>query len=248
VKGRSSERIARGILERLGYKILETNKTVVVDQSEAFEVDILAQSPEGEKYCVEVKAGKAGVSDVRRIYADSKILGLKPMLVCKGFADEAAEAVANKLGVKMIELSEYYVLLEPEELEVVVRTAIQEVLGEYGFYPLPPWEKIGENEWKLIKAITRSENFEEAAQLLNLSVEDLGKKIGLLRRDGIFPQRGQDFNDLRRHAQQLIQRYSLMLRLEEIENRLKKIEESLLALKETISSKIIEDKGKIANA
>jgi len=243
-RGRSSERIARGILEKLGYKILETNKTIVLDQSEAFEVDILAISPEGEKYCVEVKAGKAGVSDVRKVYADSKILGFKPMLVCKGFSDEAAEAVAKKLGVKMIGLSEYYILLEPEELEIVVRTAIQDVLREYGFYPLPPWEAIGEDEWKVIEAIAKSESFEEAAKILNLSTEGLGKEIGILRDSGIFPQRGQNFKDLRRHSQHLIQRYSLVQRLEEIENRLRKIEEVLLSLKEAQGSKNLQNEAR----
>jgi predicted RecB family endonuclease len=67
VKGRSSERIARGVLERLGYKILETNKKITVDEAEAFEVDILALNPKGEKYCVEVKAGSASVSDIRQV-------------------------------------------------------------------------------------------------------------------------------------------------------------------------------------
>ncbi len=242
-RGRSSERIARGILEKLGYKILETNKTIVLDQSEAFEVDILAISPEGEKYCVEVKAGKAGVSDVRKVYADSKILGLEPMLICKGFSDEAAEAVAKKLGVKMIELSEYYILLEPEELEVVVRTAMQDVLREYGFYPLPSWETIGKNEWKVIEALAQSESFKEAAKILNLSVEELGKEIGVLRNSGLFPRTGQNFKNLRRYAQRLIQRYSLVQRLEEIENRLEAIEKSLLALKEAIGSKNLRNEA-----
>ncbi len=243
VKGRSSERIARGILERLGYEILETNKAVIVDQSEAFEVDILARSPEGEKYCVEVKAGRAGVSDVRKVYADSKVLGLKPMLVCKGFADEAAEAVAKKLGVKMIELSEYYVLLEPEELEVIVRAAIMDILREYGFYPLPPWEAIGEDDWKVIEVISKAKTFEDAAKILNLRVEDLGRKIGALRDAGIFPHTGQDFSELKRHSQQIIQRYSLVRRLELIEKSLKKIEDILLELKNAIYSKKAKSKN-----
>ncbi|HIE23230.1 MAG TPA: recombinase RecB [Candidatus Korarchaeota archaeon] len=244
VKGRSSERIARGILEKLGYEILETNKAVVVDQSEVFEVDILARSPEGEKYCVEVKAGRASVSDVRKVYADSKLLGLKPMLVCKGFSDEAAEAVAKKLGVKMIELSEYYVLLEPEELEVIVRTAVMDVLREYGFYPLPPWEAVKEEDWKVIEAISEAETFEDAAKLLGISVEDLGRKIGGLRGAGILPHVGQDFSELKRNSQQIIQRYSLVRRLELIENRLKKLENILLELKETISSESVRARVK----
>lgn len=227
VRGRSSERIARGILEKLGYKILETNKMVVVGEAEAFEVDILVLSPEGEKYCVEVKAGRAGVSDVRQIFANSEILGLKPLLVCKGFADEAAEVVARELDVKMIRLSEYYVLLEPEELEVVVRTAMRDVLNEYGFYPLPPWEAIKEEDWEVIEGIAGAESFDEAAKHLHLSTGDLGRRIGALRHIGVFPQRGQAFKNLKIHSQQLIRRYFLARKLEEIETRLKRIEESV---------------------
>ncbi|MCP8323477.1 MAG: restriction endonuclease [Candidatus Methylarchaceae archaeon HK02M2] len=226
VRGRSSERIARGIVEKLGYKILETNKMVFVDEAEAFEVDIIAQSPEGEKYCVEAKAGRAGVSDVRRVFADSELLGLKPMLVCKGFTDEAAEAVAKELGVKMIELSEFYLLLEPEELEVIVRKAMKDVLSEYGFYPFPPWEEIKEEDWELIEGICGAESFTEATHLLHMTSEELGQKIGVLRDKGVFPQREQSFLDLKRHSQQIIYRYFLVRRLDEIENRLKRIEES----------------------
>lgn len=238
VRGRSSERIARGVLEKLGYKILETNKMVIVDQAEAFEVDILALSPEGEKHCVEVKAGRAGVSDVRQVFADSELLGLKPMLVCKGFADEAAEAVARELGVKLIRLSEHYVLLEPEELEVVVRTAMRDVLNEYGFYRLPVWEAIKEEDWKVIEGIAEAKSFEEAAQLLRLSAGELGHRIGALRDGGVFPPRGQAFADLKRHSQQLIRRHSLIRRLEEIENRLKRIEESCLAAETATNAKM----------
>jgi len=223
VKGMSSERIARSILERLGYRILETNKKVVLGDAEAFEVDIIAISPEGDKYCVEVKAGRAGVSDIRQIFADSELLGLKPMLVCKGFADESAEIVSKELGVKMIKLSEYYVLLEPEELEVIVRSAVRDVLNEYGFYPLPFWKEIGEEDWSVIKEVSEASSFKEAAKNLNLSIKELGHRIGDLRKRGIFPEKGQNFKNLKQHSQQLIQRYSFISRLNRIENYLKRI-------------------------
>ncbi len=226
-RGRSSERIARGILEKLGYKILETNKAIILGKSEAFEVDILAQGPEGEKYCVEVKAGKAGVSDIRKVYADSEILGYKPLLVCKGYADEAAGEVAEKLGVKVIELSEYHLLLDPEELEIIVRNAVQEVLTEYGFYPLPAWEEIKERDWEIIEAIANSKSFEEAAQSLGMSTKDLGHKIGALREIGVFPTKGQSFSNLKKHAQQLVHRYSIIRKLERIEKTLNIIEKFL---------------------
>ena len=226
-RGRSSERIARGVLERLGYKIMETNKKITVDEAEAFEVDILALNPKGEKYCVEVKAGSASVSDIRQVFADSEILGLKPLLVCKGFADEAAEAVAKELKVELVRLSEYYLLLEPEELEVVVRTAVQDVLDSYGFYPLPAWRAVEEEDLELMEKIAEAEDFNEAAKSLHLSTEELGQTIGKLRQKGVFPQRGQDFTALKKHSQQIIHRYTLFRRLDEIEKRLKRIEESL---------------------
>jgi len=227
VRGRSSERIARGVLERLGYRILETNKKITVDEAEAFEVDILAVNPQGEKCCVEVKAGSASVSDIRQVFADSKILGLKPLLVCKGFADEAAEAVAKELDVELVRLSEYYILLETEELEVIVRTAVQHVLDSYGFYPLPALRAIEEDDVELMEKTSEAKDFTEAAKALNPSPEELEQRIGKLRQKGIFPQRGQDFTALKKHSQQIICRYALFRRLDEIEKRLKQIEESL---------------------
>ncbi len=221
MKGISSERIAKSILEKLGYRILETNKMVVLDDAKAFEVDIIAVDPEGEKYCVEVKAGKAGVSDVRQVFADSKILGLKPMLICKGFADKAAGAVSRELNVKTIKLSEHYILLEPEELEVIIRSAVRDVLEEYGFHPFPSLEEISEEDWRVIKEISEANSFREAAQHLQLSVDKLGKKISDLRRKSIFPKRGQTFKDLKHYSRQLIQRYSIISRLEKIESQLK---------------------------
>ena len=187
----------------------------------------LALNPKGERYCVEVKAGSASVSDIRQVFADSEILGLKPLLVCKGFADEAAEAVAKELKVELVRLSEYYILLEPEELEVVVRTAVQDVLDSYGFYPLPAWRAVEEEDLELMEKIAEAEDFTEAAKSLHLSTEELGQTIGRLRQKGVFPQRGHDFTALKEHSQQIIHRYALLHRLDEIEKRLKRIEESL---------------------
>jgi predicted RecB family endonuclease len=152
---------------------------------------------------------------------------LKPLLVCKGFADEAAEAVAKELKVELVRLSEYYILLEPEELEVIVRTAVQDVLDSYGFYPLPAWRAIEDESLKLMEKIAEAEDFTDVAKSLHLSTEELGQKIGKLRQKGVFPQRGQDFEALKRHSQQISHRYALLHRLDDIEKRLKRIEETL---------------------
>jgi len=223
IRGRSSERIAQEVLEELGYKILETNWRVVVDGAEAFEVDILAVSSEGEEYCVEVKAGRASVSDVRQVFADSRVLDMKPLLISKGYSDEAAEALAKEFGVEMIKLNEYYLLLEPEELEIIMRKAIRDILDEYGFYPLPPQSVIMEEDWRLIQAVAEAEDFERAAETLKLNPEELGERIGEMRSREIFPRRSQAFSELKRCARQLSQRYSVVQRLNLIEKRLREI-------------------------
>ena len=74
-----------------------------------------------------------------------------------------------------------------------------------------------------IVADIEAESFEEAAQHLHLTTEELGQIIGALRSSGIFPPRGQSFTDLKRHSQQLIQRHSITRRLDKIENLLKEI-------------------------
>ncbi|MEM4468981.1 MAG: YraN family protein, partial [Candidatus Nezhaarchaeales archaeon] len=108
----SSERVAIGILERMGFKVLDTRKKIVKDGVEVGEVDIVASNPEGEVYAVEVKAGKASVSDIRQAYTGALLLGMRPMVICKGFADAAAETVARELNVKVLTIPEYYILLE----------------------------------------------------------------------------------------------------------------------------------------
>jgi len=231
VRGVSSERIAKALLERLGYEILETNKIVKVDEREVFEVDMVAADPSGVKCCVEVKAGRAGVSDLRQLFADSRILGLKPLMVCKGLADEAAKAVARELGVKVIELSNYYLLLEPEELNVIVRDAVRGVLNEYGFYPTPPLNEINREDWKIIETVSESESMEEAASTLGMEVKDLGHKIGKLRQRGVIPGEARTFKSLRSYLRQLLSRYAIIRRLEEIEEEVKKMEELLRNLK-----------------
>lgn len=230
-RGRSSERIARGILKRLGYKILETNKKVLIEGAEAFEVDMIALNPEGEKYCVEVKAGTAAVSDIRDSYANSEVLGLRPLIICKGLADSAAEAVAKELKVDVISLRDYHVLLEAEELEIIVRDAVRGILNEYGFYPLPPWERLLDKDIKLVTSLAEADDFKEAAESLGLDVDELGKNVGRLREKGILPRQERSFKALKAFSQQLLNRLTLIRRLDRIEGRVKRIEKALATKK-----------------
>ncbi|NIQ04551.1 MAG: hypothetical protein GWO20_02110, partial [Candidatus Korarchaeota archaeon] len=104
---------------------------------------------------------------------------------------------------------------------------VQDVLDQYGFYPLPRWDTISEEDWKVISTISEAESFQEAAQVLNSSIEKLGQKIGVMRDGEIFPRKGQDFNYLKRYSQQLIQRYSTKKKLENIEKQLMRIWKAL---------------------
>jgi len=96
VRGISSERIAKRLLESKGFSIKSTKHVILDNGEKVAEIDIIAKSPTGEKYAVEVKAGKADVNSLRQVYANSKLCGFKPMLICKGYADEAAQRVAKK--------------------------------------------------------------------------------------------------------------------------------------------------------
>ncbi len=223
VKGRSSERIAEGILKKLGYVILEKNKKITLDEADAFEVDFIAKDPNGVEYTVEVKGGKASVSDIRQTYADSKILDSQPLIVCKGLADEAAKAVVRELGVKVLTFSEHYIILEPEELETIVRSAVGNVLGEYGFYPLPPWDTIRKADLRIIKGVAKSSSIDEASKTLNIKAESLVKRLGEMRVKKILPRRSQDYSTMRKFCQQIIYRYDLIDRLDRIEKKLKRI-------------------------
>ena len=128
-RGRASERIAEGILENLGYKVIETHRKVIVNGVETSEVDLIVEDSKGERYAVEVKSGRLDVTGVRQAYVNGKVLGLKPMVVCKGFSDDAAKALASELDVKVIELKDMFIV-DPEEIEEIVRVVIEDIASE----------------------------------------------------------------------------------------------------------------------
>jgi predicted RecB family endonuclease len=104
----SSERIAQEVLETIGFKILETRKKIILNDIEIGEVDAIAVDDKGTLYAVEVKAGKADITGVRQAYINALLLNAKPVIVCKGFADDAAKELAEKLGVQVIQLSDVF--------------------------------------------------------------------------------------------------------------------------------------------
>lgn len=203
-KGMSAERIARGILEEKGFKILEVNPKIMVKGMKLGEIDLIVQNDSGT-YAVEVKAGRADVGSVRQIYANSKLLGYIPMLVCKGFANDAALVTSRELGVNIIEMSEYYLLLEPEELETIVRKAMRDVLEEYGLRPIP-LEPPSEEDIKVLAALVASSSSEQAASNLGVSERELGVRIGMLKEAGYLVG-AQNYESLREASSRLLSRF-----------------------------------------
>ncbi|MEM4576228.1 MAG: hypothetical protein QW701_02055 [Candidatus Nezhaarchaeales archaeon] len=230
-RGLSSERVAVGILEKIGFKVLDARKKIVKDGVEVGEVDIVASSPEGDLYAVEVKAGKANVSDIRQAYTGALLLGMKPLIICKGFADAAAETVARELNVRVLTIPEYYMLLEVEELELAVKAALQDSVDELGcLIPLPYREKLTKRDLKLLKAIASSSDMEEASSKLKLTVQDIWCQINNLRARGIV--RGSwNFDKLKLQVKRILAYKELEDRLKKIEGRLDKIEQLLEDIK-----------------
>ena len=219
LKGLSSERIAKRLLESRGFHVLSTKHAIKEGEEKVAEVDIVVEDSNGERYAVEVKAGKGDVNSIRQAYANAKLCGYKPMLICKGYADDAARKAALKLDVKVVELSEYYLLLEPEELESIIKKCVEEVFETHGF--LPYSAEVDETDRELLKAISTAKNFDEAAERIKVNRKEFGKKIEDLTTRGILPKRSLGFRDLKRCSSSILVRSEIMSKLNEIERRLK---------------------------
>ena len=128
-RGLASEELARLVLESMGYTVKKMRHKVVIEGAEVAELDMVAVSPEGEEYGVEVKSGEISVSDVRQAYVSAKLANLRPMIVGRRLSSEAPQRLAQELGVKVVLLPEY-VMLEPHELYDVVRRAVVDALAE----------------------------------------------------------------------------------------------------------------------
>jgi len=221
-RGVSSERIARSLLKKMGYQILEKNKKIVLEGTQVFEVDLIAKDESGEMYCVEVKAGKISVSDIRQAYANSKVLGLKPLIVCKGYSDKATEVLAKELNVKVLLFPEYYCLIEPEDLDYIVREAVKDVLEEYGLISLSILDNLSRREVKVLKSISESESFNECAKSLGTSLEKVGEHISLMREKGLL-RKADGYDGIRRQAKRIILFLEVLEELEEIKKSIKSI-------------------------
>jgi len=217
-RGTSAERIARRMLERRGFSIVATNHRVESGNEEIAEIDIIAEK-DGRRYAVEVKSGKTGLTAVRQVYANARLTGYIPLLICKKIDDAAREA-AQQLGAEIIEMNEDYILLEPEELEDVVKKCMEEVLEEHGFFS---YLRMDGEKRRIMEAISIANDFSHAADILGMDEKELEKEIGNLSRDGLLPKRSMSFRDLKRLSMSIVAREEIIDRLERIEKMIKEM-------------------------
>ncbi len=213
------------MLESKGYKILATNYKITSKGESLAEIDIVAEK-NGDKYAIEVKSGKANSSSIRQVYANAKLAGYKPLLICKKI-DEANKEAARKLNVDIIEFSEYHLLLEPEELEAIVKNCMEEVMEEYG---LAPYSWLEEDDFKFFKEIAKADKIEDVLNSLKISEKKFGEKLAMLSKKGIIPSRPLSFKDLKRYSMAIISRNELMLKIENIEKEIEKIKKMIKKL------------------
>jgi len=201
------------MLDSMGFSILAANHEVRSEGETIAEIDILAEK-DGERYAVEVKAGRANLSSVRQAYANAQLSGMRPMLICKKASDAVHESAAQ-LDVSIVEFSEYHLLLEPEELESIVKTCMEEVMEQYGF--LPYNVSLDDHDREVLHGLATADDFQGAAVHLEMNDDDLGRELARLSDRGVLPQRSLSFADLKRCAGQILARQELLERLERIE-------------------------------
>ncbi len=90
----------------------------------------MAEDSSGNKYAIEVKSGKVDVSAIRQAYVNAKVLNAKPLIVARGgFSNDSSRALADELGVSVINLEEA-VVLTIDELRTVIENVLYEAVGD----------------------------------------------------------------------------------------------------------------------
>jgi len=195
---RSSERIALGFLEEMGYRIIETRKRIRIHGVEVSEIDAIVEDEDGNRYGVEIKAGRIDVTGIRQAYVNAVIAGVKPMVVAKGFADDAAAALAEKLGVKVLQLSDYF-LVEAEELELLIRDAIDHLVADIVSIALsskPP----SPEDIDFLKAIAMEPTIVDASKALGKSIDEIIKRLRQLQNKGVLPRGTKSYRLLKLYS------------------------------------------------
>lgn len=198
MRGRASVEIAKRVLEKRGYTVIDENARIRLNGLEVGEIDLLARGPSGELLAVEVKAGGIGVSELKQLYVNALILNAKPVAVARSASDEA-RALASRLGIELVELSDL-LTVDEEELYNVVKSAVEDALFELlTALPAVSDDRIA----RLLEAVAQGENLEQAARIMGLETGELEKSLGELRRSGLLPPLA-GYGRLRAYAKALL--------------------------------------------
>ncbi len=208
-KWRSSERIALSFLEELGYRIIDTHVRVKQHGFEIAEIDAVVEDNNGVKYAVEIKAGRIDVNGVRQAYVNAIVAGYKPLVVAKGYADDSARELAERLGVKVIQLSDYF-LIEAEELENIIRDTITNTLADF-LSIIAEEKQISPEDLRLLEQIVSSPTMKDLSEKLGLQIRDVVREIRKLQNKGIIPKNAKNYGKTRLYAAMCLISYNLQL-------------------------------------
>ncbi|MET1101956.1 MAG: recombinase RecB [Pyrodictiaceae archaeon] len=184
-----SIRLARKLLEEEGFTIIEESKPIIIDGVRISDVDLLARGPEGKLYAIEVKAGKIDVNGVRQAYTNALLLNAKPLIIGRGFADDSARMMAERLGVEYRLLEDLF-LVDINELELAIREALISIGSTIAssILSLLRIRNLSEKDYEVLESIALSHNFVEASKRLNVSIHDLATKVKSLVKQGLLPE------------------------------------------------------------
>ncbi len=166
------------LLSKLGFSIIGKRVRVMLDGTEVGEVDIVAEDKAGNRYAIEVKAGKVDVSGVRQAYVNAKLLNAIPVIVARGFSNTSAELLAKELGVNTIILEDNIVLRQ-EELLTAVELALLRVIDSI-LSSIEVARELLSNE-KLAIAVMACDDWNCVCNKLSLSPEECGRLVQSLR-------------------------------------------------------------------
>jgi len=182
---RSSEVIASSYLESLGYNVVDVHRRVVVNDVEVSDVDLVVEK-DGLMYAVEVKSGVVDLDSIRQAYINARLLGMKPMVIGRGLADNRVEVVARELGVEVFTLPDL-VVSSLNEIREAVYEAVYAALNEL-LESMILCKHINEEDLRILEAIARTNTLADAAAKLGLSEDKLASRIAALREKYRLPR------------------------------------------------------------
>jgi len=221
VRWLASEKIALRLLEEKGFRVVEVRRKINIDGVDVGEVDAVVIDDKGERYAVEIKAGRIDVHGIRQAVVNAMVLGAKPLIVCKGYADDAAKTLARRLNVTVITYEDVF-LVDSEELEFIVETATLEALSEVLELIFSPNIRIKPGDIEKLRAIANSPDIFEAAKTLNITTKELALFIKELHTISKIAKRG--WRGVQLVASLLLLRAIIEARLNSLLNSIEKLE------------------------